>query len=694
MTARSSIRLFLADLVHAHSRYRTFPYGLGCVGSYARARLGERVRVDIFRDPADLARALAAETPDVLGFSHYIWNACLAQEFARRVKVAHPKTVIVMGGPHYPEDADRQEEFLSERPEIDFYVHREGEIPFAALLEALIEADLDAEALKASGKAIPACHMLCDGSLVAVPTHEKLTDLDQIPSPYLTGLLDKFFDGGRYSPLMQAKRGCPFACTFCVEGLDFYNRLGHASPQRFGAELEYVARRIDPSRVLMLADANFGMYRDDIEFCHRIADVQSRHAWPTQIEVTTGKNHKERIVEANSIVNGAFRLLAALQSTNPATLDNIKRRNISEADLVAVGRHAEDLGQRSYSELILGLPGDDVAAYLRSIEASIEVGLERIQLYPLILLPGTELESGTARRRFGLQTRYRVMPHCYGVYELDGETFPGGEVVEMVVANNDLSFDDYVYARQFGLSVELFYNDFYLRELRGLLRFLDIPVFEFVRACHDRLAEFPADLGELYRRLAEAIRRELWTSRAECERFLRETPDLERYLSGPDTHSLGILKAMGVVACTRSIHDVARRAAGELLRRHGHASPAMLDYLEDLLQFSLMRRADLLDGKPEYTGRFRFDFQAIAEAGFRCDPREHRLGAPVVLRFWHDDGQCAEIDRLNALDVDPAQRMVETVFPNFVSKVDRHFRRFASVAAAQGGAARAAGGAR
>jgi radical SAM superfamily enzyme YgiQ (UPF0313 family) len=677
-----SVRVYLADLVHEHSRYRTFPYAAGCVGGYARARLGRRIAVEVFRNPAELAQAVACAPPDVLGFSHYIWNACLSSEFARRIKRMSPGTVVVMGGPHYPEDGEQQRLFLRARPEIDFYVHREGEIPFTGLLEALLDRDMSPAAFKAEGVRIPACHYVQGDALIAPPPGEKLLDLDEVPSPYLSGLFDKFFEDGSFSPLTQTKRGCPFACTFCVEGLEFYNRLGRASPQRFGDELAYIAERIAPERVLMLADANFGMYRDDLEFCRRIADMQARYGWPRQIEVTTGKNHKERIVEANAIVGGAFRLLAALQSTNPATLDNIKRRNIAAADLVAVGRYAEELGQRSYSELILGLPGDDVAAYLRSIEDSVEAGLERIQLYPLILLPGTELESAASRDHFGLDTRFRVMPHCFGTYAFAGERFAGGEIVEMVVANRDLSFDDYVYCRQFGLTVELFYNDFYLRELRGFLRHLGIPLFEFVRACHEQLAHFPADLASLYERLSAAIRRELWTTREGCEEFLRSSPDLDRYLSGPDTHSLGILKAIGVVDCTRSIHAVAERAATKVLADHGRTEATLLEYLEDLMAFSLMRRADLLHGAAACTQTFRFDFAAIAADGFRGDPAEHRLSAPVQLDFWHDPAQQAEIERLNALDVDPVSRMVETVFPTYVSKVDRHFRHFGAARAA------------
>ena len=47
----------------------------------------------------------------------------------------------------------------------------------------------------------------------------KASGRDIIPSPYTTGLLDKFLDGNLI-PAFETARGCPFMCTFCDQGLD------------------------------------------------------------------------------------------------------------------------------------------------------------------------------------------------------------------------------------------------------------------------------------------------------------------------------------------------------------------------------------------------------------------------------------------------------------------------------------------
>ena len=97
--------------------------------------------------------------------------------------------------------------------------------------------------------------------------------LDDIPSPYLTGLLDKFFDG-RLSPLMQTNRGCPFQCTFCVDGNDEKQKINQFNMERVISEINYIGKHNhNKTNLMMIADVNFGMMPRDRKICNQLAKI-------------------------------------------------------------------------------------------------------------------------------------------------------------------------------------------------------------------------------------------------------------------------------------------------------------------------------------------------------------------------------------------------------------------------------------
>ena len=70
---------------------------------------------------------------------------------------------------------------------------------------------------------LPSVHFIMADNKPHISTSiERIRDLSEIPSPYLEGKMDEFFDG-KLQPTIQTTRGCPFTCTFCVEGLSYYS---------------------------------------------------------------------------------------------------------------------------------------------------------------------------------------------------------------------------------------------------------------------------------------------------------------------------------------------------------------------------------------------------------------------------------------------------------------------------------------
>lgn len=670
------ISILLADLVHPNNQHKTFPYAAGCVGACVAAALGERASVEVFRSADDLGDVFKRRVPHVLGFTNYIWNLELGYEVIRHAKAVAPGTIVVMGGPNYPTDADGQRAFLERHALIDFYVYKEGEIPFLRLVEHLLDVGFDPAELKRRRPDLAALHYLADGALVAPPPAPRERALDELPSPYLGGLMDKFFGRSDLVPLIQTKRGCPFQCTFCVEGEGYYTKLASVTTERFRAELEYIASRMEGgSPVLHIADSNFGMYDHDLEVCDVISAVRDTHGWPATIEVSTGKNRKERVLEAVRRTRGAMRFGPALQSTDPQTLQNVKRSNISESVLMEMASAARDLDQRSYTELILNLPGDTIASHKRSIRMSMEAGLQRIKMYPLVLLPGTEMANEATRRQFGLETRFRVLPLSHGTHRFIGAPFPSVEVAELVIATNSMSFADYLDCKRFELSVEIFYNDIYLEEIHGLARAVGLSMFDFVEHCHAQLDAFPDGLKGLYAALEEGVRSNLWESRDACLGHFRDPANLEQYAREEYKNSLGTLKAIALLEHIEPILAMARKAVGKCVASAGLERPLLAEYIDELIEYSLLRRRSVLDSglAPEQT--FHFAFDRIMERGFRVDPDEFRLQHPRTMRFWHDEGQARDIRTLCAEVSNPVLRARSFIYPPADPGVNPYLRR-------------------
>ena len=221
-------------------------------------------------------------------------------------KKKSPKTVVVFGGPNYPVVEKEQISLLKSKNLIDFYIVKEGEIPFVNLVKELVSNNFDIEKVKKL-KLQSVHSILQNGEAILTEPAERIKHLSEIPSPYLDGRLDEFFDG-KLMPLIQTNRGCPFTCTFCVEGVGYYNKINKYCHDKISKELDYIGKKMKSIREkggrndLFIADSNFGMYKEDIEVAKELAKTQKNYGWPNYINVATGKNVKHRILETSKII--------------------------------------------------------------------------------------------------------------------------------------------------------------------------------------------------------------------------------------------------------------------------------------------------------------------------------------------------------------------------------------------------------
>ena len=229
------LKIYLADLTYdtVTLASEAMPLNVGYVAAYCKKIFGDQVEITLFKYIHDLDSAIQNSPPDILGMSNYCWGHNVSVELMKMLRETKPNVLTVMGGPNFPVDLPSQEKFMKEHPELDFYVPVDGETGFSNIIESALTANsLDEIRSTTLSQVIDGCISLDkDGKIkFSIPTI-RIKQLDEIPSPYTTGLMDKFFDG-KLSPMLQTNRGCPFRCTFCTDGKTDVNRVTSFSTER------------------------------------------------------------------------------------------------------------------------------------------------------------------------------------------------------------------------------------------------------------------------------------------------------------------------------------------------------------------------------------------------------------------------------------------------------------------------------
>ena len=235
-----STSVYLADLRYNYTGFLAndcMPLGVGYIKAVMDRDLPE-VKSRLFAYPDRLWEAMEQNPPDVLMLSNYVWNEASSFHFAKLAKRVNPRTLVVLGGPNIPIEPERQMQYFRSHPEIDVYVLGEGDFLATEVVQHFLDSG---KSLQEFGRReVPSAIYRRDGEAFRLETWARKKDIDDIPSPWLSGAMDEFFDG-KLAPLMETNRGCPFTCTFCVQGTSWYTKVHNFFEDGF-------ARRSNTSR--------------------------------------------------------------------------------------------------------------------------------------------------------------------------------------------------------------------------------------------------------------------------------------------------------------------------------------------------------------------------------------------------------------------------------------------------------------
>jgi len=450
------IKIGLVQINNSFSGQNYLPYSIALLQTYVQKFATDPGRYE-FLTPlykrVRIADAVAAlKDADLVGFSSYVWNGRISLEIARRLKALRPGIVIVFGGPHVP---DQPEAFLRANPQIDLAVHNEGERTFLRLLETWRERDAWATLAGVS-------MVRADGSFVRNPNIDRVRDLDEIPSPFLEGAFDSIMAANpneSWIGLWETNRGCPFRCTFCDWGSATAGKVTKFGEERLFREVDWFAEK--KIEYIFCCDANFGIQKRDVDIANYVANIKKATGYPVALSVQNTKNATERAYLTQKILSDAGLnkgVALSMQSVDMTTLEAIKRDNISLGTYMELQRRFTKDKVETYSDLILGLPGETYESFVKGVDQLMENGQHnRIQFNNLSILPNAEMGDPAYQAKYGMVTVESKIINIHGErIELDDDV---PEVQDLVIATAATPLADWRRTRIFCWMTALLHFD-------------------------------------------------------------------------------------------------------------------------------------------------------------------------------------------------------------------------------------------
>lgn len=208
------------------------------------------------------------------------------------------------------------------------------------------------------------------------------------------------------------------------------------------------------------ADANWGQLPErDLELTRELVRLKKETGFPHTYFVNSAKNATERIYDIAKLLQEAGLAKGAtlsMQSWDKNTLTQIKRSNIRLKTYTDLQAKFKSTGTPTYSELIVGLPGETFDSFCAGIDQSIEAGChDGLAIYPCRVLPGTEMAKPAYRAKHGIVTNMTAILANHA--DLTTKDVGPVEYEETIVATKTMPAEDLLLAHRVSWFVQAFF---------------------------------------------------------------------------------------------------------------------------------------------------------------------------------------------------------------------------------------------
>ncbi|MEE1012479.1 MAG: hypothetical protein U0L11_10670 [Acutalibacteraceae bacterium] len=441
--------IYLAQINVTYSdRIAYLPYAAGCIAAYAQSddefnqkfNIGELLFLR--ENPDDALKRI--ENPFIVGFSCYIWNMEYNLLLARKIKEKYPECLIVFGGHNIPFNT----EVLEKAEFVDALIHGEGERAFVEYSKAAEKNDFSA--LKNISYRI-------GGEIFPAVEGKTCLSLEEMPSPYTAGFFDKMIEDYPtidFQATLETNRGCPYSCAFC--DWCFTEKIRYFPMEKIKKEIDWMSDK--KISYCYCADANFGISSRDIEVAQHVVDCNKKSGYPQIFKPCYAKNSDENIFEIGKLLNknGVDKgVTLAYQSMSPEVLENIGRKNLDINYYSRLNALYSAEGIPTYTELILGLPGETYESFCNGLCSLLEAGQHNsITVYTCQVYCNSPLAQPEYKEKYGI--RWERVP-------LHGIHYPANfngvqEYYDIIVETKDMSKEEWVKANMFSVCLQSFHH--------------------------------------------------------------------------------------------------------------------------------------------------------------------------------------------------------------------------------------------
>lgn len=303
-----------------------------------------------------VAEKILDKNPFIIGLGVYIWNASQTQELIKIIKKVSSKTNIVLGGPEVSYEPFRVDFSLA-----DYIIQGEGDTAFYKL-----------------------CLEIESGTAPETKIIKPVTqDLRQIKLPYeyytQTDIDNRYI-------YIEASRGCPFACEFCLSSID--EKVRNFDLDVLLQEFEILWKK--GVRNFKFIDRTFNL---NMKFANSILDFFLSKEPPYFAHFEVIPDHFPESIKKKIALfpAGALQLEIGIQTLNLEIANNINRplklKKIKE-NIEFLQTHTK---AHMHLDLIVGLPGEELKSFGKNLDELCSISTSEIQIGILKKLSGTTL---------------------------------------------------------------------------------------------------------------------------------------------------------------------------------------------------------------------------------------------------------------------------------------------------------------